>query len=301
MFDRLILAEDLIDCRGAVLGRKGFVVSPQAIAEAAQRAPALPRHSLGETALAADAAVPLDASVYRYLFVRPGVREVVERALLAVQLPEILFEELIEVRRDRPALLRHAFATAAVTVRMLLAAVGEARAVPDLAAAALLHDIGMRQLPARLHSHPGRLPTEEAHRIAAHPLLGAYHLACVLGTHPAVSAAESHHWRCGQGYPALSAPPSRAIEAIGVASAFAALTQPRSYRSGAYDSRGAADVLVEEAIAGHADESSVKLLVHALRGGAGDPRAVRFGVIRDGHAPHVNNHGTVEAPPRSLV
>ena len=35
-------------------------------------------------------------------------------------------------------------------------------------------------------------------------------------------------------------------------------------------------LLVAEATVGHADESTVRLLVHALRGGAGDPRQVRF-------------------------
>jgi len=301
MFDRLILAEDLVDCRGTLLGKRGLVVSPQAIAEAARRAPPAPLRSLGETRLAADVALPLEASVYRHLFGRAGAREAVERALLAVRLPEVLFEELLEARRERPAQHQHAFATAAVVLRLLLAAVGETRAMPELAAAALLHDIGMRQLPPRLLFYRERLPVEEAHRIAAHPLLGAYHLACVLGSHPAVNAAKSHHWRCGQGYPGLSAPPARAIEVLAVASAFTALTQPRPFRSSAFDPRGAADVLVEEAATGHADGSSVKLLVHALRGGEGDLRSVQFGVLREGHAPEVNHHTPVEAPPRSRV
>ena len=44
-------------------------------------------------------------------------------------------------------------------------------------------------------------------------------------------------------------PPPRSMEVVSVASAFAALTQPRPFRSGAYDARGAADVLVAEAAA----------------------------------------------------
>ncbi len=86
-----------------------------------------------------------------------------------------------------------------------------------------------------------------------------------------------------------------------MASAFCALTQPRPYRSSAYDLRGATDVLVQEASAGHADTNTVRLLVHALRGGNGDPRGVRFGSTRDGHAPEENNHNRVEVPARSHV
>ena len=99
----------------------------------------------------------------------------------------------------------------------------------------------------------------------------------------------------------MASPPSRAVEAVVVASAFAALTQPRPYRSAPFDVRGAADVLVAEATVGHADESTVRLLVHALRGGTGDPRRIRFGVVREGHAPEVNRHAPVAAPARSLV
>jgi HD-GYP domain-containing protein (c-di-GMP phosphodiesterase class II) len=233
---------------------------------------------------------------------RPGPgRDAVEQALLEAQLPEVLVEELMALRHAAPRLERHAFAAAAVAVRMLLAAVGGARAVPDLAAAALLHDLGMRHLPTHLHGYRERLAESDARLIAAHPLLGAYHLATVLGVHPAVSAARSHHWRCGQGYPGLAAPPSRSIEVIAVASAFAALTQPRPFRSAPFDARGAADVLVAEVKDGHADGNTVKLLVHALRGGGGDPRAIRFGVTREGHGPDVNRHRPVVAPPRSAV
>lgn len=301
MFDRLRLAEDLTDCRGSVLGARGLVVSPQTIAEAAQRAPALPRRPLGETALADDLPAPLAEPAYAALFGRPGAREGVARVLAAAALPEVLHEELAGIRRDAPALYRHALVTASVAVRVLLVAVGRARELPDLAAAGLLHELGMRHLPAGLAEKRDRLDVHEAHRIAAHPLLGAYHLACVLGDHPAVAAARSHHWRCGQGYPAMAGPPPRAVEVISVASAFAAMTQPRAYRSAPYDVRGAADVLAAEASVGHADRISVKLLVHALRGGEGDPRRLRFGAIREGHAPEVNRHTMVAAPSRSAV
>ena len=167
---------------------------------------------------------------------------------------------------------------------MLLSAVGTAPGVGDLAAAALVHDLGMLHVPPRVIAHADALTREDALRIAAHPLTGAYHLALLLGSHLAVAASSGHHFRCGQGYPGLSAVPARSIEVIAVASAFAALTQPRSFRSAPYTARGAADVLAADAVAGHADAVTVKLLVHALRGGRGDPRTVRFGRAREGHA-----------------
>jgi len=301
VFDRLILTEELVDCRGEVLARRGTVVSAESIAEAAARARPSAATPLAETALAADVDVPLGEHVYAHLFDRGGAREAVRQALLAVRLPDVLFEELLVLRRAGSTIHAHAFATAAVALRLLLGVVGTARGVADLAAAALLHDLGMRHVPRRLGKLRERLGEDEALRVAAHPILGAYHLASVLGPHAAVSSALGHHWRCGQGYPTLRSPPTRSMEVVSVASAFAALTQPRPFRSGAYDARGAADVLVREAAAGLADATTVKLLVHALRGGGGDPRTVRFGHERVGHAPDVNRHVHVTAPVRSPV
>jgi HD-GYP domain-containing protein (c-di-GMP phosphodiesterase class II) len=88
---------------------------------------------------------------------------------------------------------------------------------------------------------------------------------------------------------------------IAVASSFAALTRPRPFRSGAFGARGAADVLVGEVARGHADAVTVKLLVHALRGGRGRVQEVRFGQERPGQAPSVNRHTRVSAPERSPV
>ena len=81
----------------------------------------------------------------------------------------------------------------------------------------------------------------------------------------------------------------------------AALTQPRPFREAVYDARGAVDVLVAEAKAGQADANTVKLLAHALRGGAGDPRAIRFGRERGGHGPEVHRYEHVLPPARSPV
>jgi hypothetical protein len=301
VFDRLTLREDLVDCRGTLLAPRGMVISPQSIEEAAGHAHPRPRHRLAETAIAADLELPFESQVYQPLFGRRGARQAAEEVLRAVALPVPLVEELLAARRDQPLVYRHALFTAAVGVQVLLTAVGPGRTLEDLAAAALLHDLGMRQVPARLLAHHDRLSAEQVHRIAAHPLLGAYHLAGVLGHHPAVAAARSHHWRCGQGYPGLAGPPPRAIEVIAVASAFCALTQQRPYRSGAFDARGAVDVLVLETVTGHADANMVKLLVHALRGGSGDPNRVRFGTARDGHGPERNGHSPVEAPQRGQV
>lgn len=301
MFDRLILKEDLVDARGDLVAARGTVLSAESIAEAARRAPPRPRRRLEDTPLAADVDAPLEEPAYEHLFAGAGVREGVRRALLAAALPDALVEDLLDARRAASPFHCHAFATAAVAVRMLLTAAGSARTLPELAAAALLHDLGMRTLPPRLFRQRDGLAPDDAVRIASHPLVGAYQIATVLGRHPAVDAARCHHWRCGQGYPTLEAAPSRSVEVISVASTFAALTHARPFRATVYDARGASDVLAAEAAGGHADANTVKLLVHALRGGRGDLRAIRFGRPREGHGPDLHRYVHVAAPARSPV
>ncbi|HEX9289005.1 MAG TPA: phosphohydrolase [Anaeromyxobacteraceae bacterium] len=293
MFDRVVLTRDLVDARGAVLGKRGAVVSVSGVQDAARRAPAVARRPLSETSTAEDLHLPLADPAYRHLFRGAGVQAAVARALLALRLPQAIFDELHALKISDPARYRHALSTAAVTARLLIAAAGEAPALPDMAAAGLLHDLGMRHVSFHLARNGEPLGQAEMMEVAAHPLLGGLHLAQLLGLHPAVDAALSHHWRGGYGYPSLPHTPSRAVEVVGIASAFAALTQARAFRSEPFDARGAADVLIAEATAGHADVNTVRLLVHALRGATGEVRHTRFGRERLGHVPAVNRHTVI--------
>jgi response regulator RpfG family c-di-GMP phosphodiesterase len=159
----------------------------------------------------------------------------------------------------------------------------------------------MRHVPPRVLLAPDSIHGDDALEVVQHPLLGAFQLARLLGVHPAVEAALAHHWRDGQGYPDLHERPSPTTEVVAVASAFAALTHGRAYRSEPYNARAAVDVLVAEAASGHADPFAVKLLVHALRDGNGEMRALRFARARHGAAPEVNRHTRIASPARPRV
>jgi len=298
LFDRVTLRSDLLDARGALVARRGAVISVGAVLDAARGARPGARTRLADSDLARGARAVLADATYRHLF-RPAALPAVERALLAIALPGELFAELAALAAWDPARQRHALTTAAVAARMLVAAVGDAPALPDVAAAALLHDLGMRHAAPHLAGNGDDLEPQEILDVASHPLVGARLLAAALGAHPAVEAALAHHWRGGHGYPALPRPPSRSAEVIAIASAFAALTQPRAYRSAPYDARGAVDVLLAQAEARRADPGTVRLLVHALRGGEGPLCALRFG-RRLSDEPVVNRHSSV-APTRSAL
>lgn len=295
MYDRIVLVRDLVDAQGRVLAPRGAALGVADVAERARGTPAASRRALSETPISEDLHLPLADPAYRHLFRGAGVQAAVARALLGMRLPPALFEELAALKRADPARYRHALTTAAVTVRLLVAVVGEAPALPDMGAAGLLHDLGMRHVSPQVGRSAGPLDGAEASEMASHALLGAWQLAGTLGQHAAVDAALGHHWRGGQGYPRLERPPSRAVHVVAVASAFAALTQARSFRSEPYDARGATDVLIADVAAGRADAATVRLLVHALRGGQGEVRLVKWGRERLGHAPLVNRYTAAAA------
>jgi HD-GYP domain-containing protein (c-di-GMP phosphodiesterase class II) len=297
MLEGVTLPLDLVSCEGAVLAPAGAVVTLASIAEAASRAQRLPGRPLAETFAAGDLSEPLTNPTHRHVFRSAQVQGAVARVLLSTALPEPLWNELAAMRTNDPARWRHAIATACVAVRMLLGVTDDQAALSGAAAAGLLHDLGMRHVPRRTGRSGDELAPRDAEAIATHTLLGALHLASVLGDHPAVEAALAHHWRRGSGYPRLPGAPSRLSEVVAVASAFVALTQPRVFRSSAYDARGAADILIREGTQERADLEAVKLLVHALRGGKGDARAVRFGRERMSQAPAVNRHRWFEGEP----
>jgi HD-GYP domain-containing protein (c-di-GMP phosphodiesterase class II) len=293
MLDSFTLERDLLDCRGGVLARRGRALSAREVAEAASGVDPGPRLPLAE-ALPADHLREAMAEVpCRHLFRSEAVQEAVLRVLGAAEIPAAGQEEIRDLRDRDWSRYRHGVGTAAVATRMLLAAVGEARALPDLGVAALLHDIGMGQVAAQTARSGNPLGRAEVREVAAHPLLGAFHLASFLGRHPAVDAALGHHWRRGTGYPRLLSPPPRSVEVIAVASAFVALTQPRHFRSAPYEARGAADVLIAESQAGEADGEAVQLLVHVLRGALGNVHHVQFARQRMGQEPADNRHTLV--------
>ncbi len=301
MFDRVKLRRDLTDCGGRLLARAGTVLSVESIAQAAHAARPGAGTPLGDTFVADDLTDTLAEPTHRFLFRTPETRAAVRKVIETAELPMPLVEEMAAAKLTDAPRYRHGLASAAITARMILAAAGAARATPRIAAAGLLHDIGMAHVSPRVTRAPDSLHGDDALEVVQHPLLGAFQLARMLGDHPAVEAALAHHWRDGQGYPDLPNRPSPSTDVVAVASAFAALTQGRAWRSDAYDARGAADVLVGEASSGHADPFAVKLLVHALRGGEGNVTAVRFGKARPGTTPVVNRHTRVAPPARWMV
>lgn len=98
--------------------------------------------------------------------------------------------------------------------------------------AALLHDIGLTQMPEHYHTEdPSKLTPEELEKFKTHPEVGAALLQQVDGVDPIiVEAVRNHHIRRnGSGFPKGSKSASRLAEMIGISDEFVRLlTQKQS-------------------------------------------------------------------------
>lgn len=292
-----VLSRDLIRADGRLVASRGAIVNLAYLKALAAKAPrGLPERPLLETSLAESVLEAFDESPLQHLIGVESNRALAADVLAKVRFPQAVWDELEALRKEDEPRYRHAVWTAAVGARLFHLALGSALELAQMVGAALTHDLGMRHLAVRLRFKQDHLTDAEALSLEAHPLLGALLLASVLGDAPAVHSALLHH-RSGSIYGRPNGEqPLRELDLISVASAFAALIAPRSYRLQPYNPRGAVDQLVDDAIAGRFDLRAIRLLIRCLRG-AKPQSELRFPSKPTGFRPPDNHHGM--SPARS--
>jgi HD-GYP domain-containing protein (c-di-GMP phosphodiesterase class II) len=292
-----VLAGDLFAADGTLIASRGEVVDLRYLKEVATRSrPSGRERPLHETALAEAVLEAFEEPALAHLVGSDEARACVADAVCEIRFPQAIWDELELLRREDPARYQHAVWTSMIAARLFHAALGAAPGLSRLAGGALVHDIGMRHTAARLRSKRDHLTRGEARALEDHPLLGALTLASSLGDAPAVHFALLHHTRAGLGYPRVAGrPPLRGLDLVSVSSAFAALLAPRSWRQQAFNPRGAADQLLDEALAGHFDVRAVRLLIHGLRGARGAFDELQLPQKRTGFRPSRNHHGVAPA------
>lgn len=291
------LTRDLIAADGRIVATAGTLVDLHLLRGVAAKAPQLLRHRpLHETSFAGEVLGAFSADALVHLVGSPEARAQAANTVAEVRFPDAIWEELDLLRTEDPSRFTHALWTALVSARLFRAALGEAPGLARMVGGALVHDVGMRYVAPRLRWKREHLTRAEAVALENHPLFGAVVLASALGDVPAVHFALLHHTRAGLGYPRVQgSSPLRGLDVVSVASAFAAMVAPRSFRPQPYNPRGAADQLLEEANAGHFDARAVHLLIHSLRGAHGPMKELQLPRKRTGFRPPANYHGVARA------
>lgn len=290
-----VLTKDLVTVDGRRLASRGEIVDIARLKAVALKAPrGLRERTLFETYVAEAELVveAFDKSPLQHLLGGESRRRVrAATALAEVRFPQPIWAELQALRKEDAPRYQHAIWTSVIVAHLFQQAMGEQPGMHRLVGGALTHDLGMRQVAATLRFKQDHLTRADALALECHPLLGALVLASVLGDAPAVQFALLHHTRAGFNYGrAGNESTLRELDLISVASAFAALIAPRSYRLLPYNPRGAVDQLVDDAVAGQFDLRAIRLLIRCLRSTKPDAN-LRFPRKLTGFRPPVNHYG----------
>lgn len=296
-----VLTRDLVAAEGSTVATRGDVIDLAMLRDMAAGAPRnltqLPLHqsSIGDSVLEA-----LEAPQLEHVCGTGALRGQLADVVAEIRFPEPIWRELEALKQEDPLRLQHGVWTALVAARMFGSALGQAPGLLRLVGGALVHDVGMRHAAPRLRHKREHLTRAEALALENHPLLGALLLARFLGDVPAVHFALLHHTRAGQGYPKVTgSTPLRGLDVVAVASAFAAMVSPRTFRPAAFNARGSADQLLDEAHRGAFDPRAVRLLIHCLRGGRGTLAELNISRRATGYRPSENRHGLVPIEART--
>jgi hypothetical protein len=288
-----LIASDLVAADGRVVVPRGARLDLATLGEVAARAPrGLPEKRLFETTHAEEVLEAFESPAMQHLTGSEPLRALAADVLAEVRFPQPIWDELEALRQQDGPRYLHAIFTGITAARLFRTAMGTAPGLSRLVGGALVHDIGMRHLAVRLRYKRDHLTPADALALENHPLLGAVLLGSVLGDAPAVHFALLHHTRAGFGYPRVQEqPPLRGLDLISVASSFAALVSPRSFRLTPFSPRGAVDQLADDARSGHFDPRAVRLLVQCLRGASGSLDQLQLPRTSTGFRPPLNYHG----------
>ena len=288
-----VLTRDIFAADGRLVSSRGEIVDLALLKEVAGRAPrGVRERPLFETTHAEAVLEAFESPALLHLAGTESTRALAADALAEVRFPQPVWDELEALRQQDGPRYQHAIFTGITAARLFRAALGSGPGVPRMVGGALVHDLGMLHVAVRLRFKRDHLTRAEALALEDHPLLGALVLASALGDAPAVHFALLHHTRAGFGYPRLQGkPPLRGLDLVAVASAFAALVCPRSFRLTPFSARGAVDQLIDDAQAGHFDPRAVRLLIHCLRGVRGPLGELQLPRAPTGFRPEVNHHG----------
>ena len=288
-----VLTRNLFAADGRPVASRGQIVDLSLLKEVAGRAlRGVRERPLFETTHAETLLEAFESPALLHLAGTETTRALAADALSEVRFPQTVWDELEALRMQDGPRYQHAIFTGITAARLFRAALGNGPGVPRMVGGALVHDLGMLHVAARLRYKRDHLTRAEALALEDHPILGALVLASALGDAPAVHFALLHHTRAGFGYPQMQGKtPLRGLDLVAVSSAFAALVCPRSFRLTPFSARGAVDQLVEDAQAGHFDPRAVRLLIHCLRGARGPMNDLQLPQAPTGFRPQVNNHG----------
>lgn len=282
----LILTEDILDVDGKLVLPTGSVVTKAVLKKVEEGRPSFPLVELKTRDIYEDFVALAEEPNYKATLPTDEVRQKVLRYLGRISLPEPLFRELEDMRDKSVILYHHTLATTFLATRLVLEYIFFADDIIKVASAALTRDVGMIRLPPALLKNTDRLTKQEFFRIRRHPVVSMVLLTYYVGDGLNALVGFRHHDGKNR-----SGSPSKLIDLITMVDIFNALVSPRSFRTRAFDIRGALDLLSEMVKIGEMNEDLVKLLVATYRKGNQKVREIVLSEEKLGFSPSENYYG----------
>ena len=166
---------------------------------------------------------------------KPLIKEIPDFCT-AIEAKEYLFLKAIRRKRFATWIISHSVNVGIFAVKIGLGLRYDKEKLQQLTLAALLHDVGMVKVPAKVLFKHGRLSPSEFDKIRQHPVDGYELVKHLENDYPYVVEAvyQEQEREDGSGYPQglKSAEISEFAKVIGIADIFEALVHGRTYRDG---------------------------------------------------------------------
>jgi len=214
-----------------------------------------------------------------------------------VSFPEMIIEELLEIKRNMPDTYQHILRTAVLSISLSLDKQLKMTFDPiSMARLSLVHDLGKSRIPFGILNKETPLTTGEYSTLKSHPLIGYVLLRYYCGKdHGLYDAAtmEHHEKLDGSGYPRKIRKIKKYSQVIGVVDMLDALTSSRPYRKEPYTLRAALDCLLDEAKKGKLNRKIVHLLIAQARKSKPSLKILRVSREKRDAPPRENMYGKI--------
>jgi HD-GYP domain-containing protein (c-di-GMP phosphodiesterase class II) len=284
--DGLILTEDIADVDGATVLPSGSVVNKTVLKKVEAKRPPFASLELQTRDIYQDFVSLVEEANYKATLPTDAMRAKVLLYLGRISLPEPMYRELEDMRARSLILYHHTLATTFLATRLVLEYLFVADDIIKVGSAALTRDVGMLRLPPELLKNTDHLSKQEYFRIKRHPLVSLVLLTHYMGDGLNSLVGFRHHdARKREGSP------SKLMDLITMVDIFNALISPRSFRTRAFDVRGALDLLSEMVAKKEMNPDLVKLLVASYRQGNLHAREIVLSQEKLGFKPSENYYG----------
>ena len=288
-----VLTKDLYAADGRLVASRGEIIDLDSVKDVASRAPRGARERpLFETPHAEEVLEAFEAPALHHLVGTEETRALAADALVEVRFPQAVWEELEALRREDgratstrsgPRSSPRASSATRSAPRRAWRGWSARRCSTTSACGTSRCGCGSSAITSPAPRR-WRWRTIRSSARCSSPACSATRRRCTsrCSTIPAPDS----------GYPRMQGtPPLRGLDVVAVASAFAALVAPRSFRLQPYNPRGAIDQLTDEAEAGHFDRRAVRILIQCLRNLPGGFQELKLPTRHTGFRPPVNHHG----------